>query len=162
MEDIYTLLSRVRNMTSPESLGNVFTMGSASAMTVSPELAEALPDLFQHTTPLGAPVDWPIPVEDAVNVWALDTFEGFEWKLKTIHVMDLNKDQDTMLASVHYLVKSNSPGSLQSAALNVTEAGEDGWYYVGWQMVLEKQSGGSWRVTETGGAMGIEDSLIHA
>ncbi len=162
VEDIYTLLSRVRNMTSPESLGNVFTMGSASAMTVSPELAEALPDLFQHTTPLGAPVDWPIPVEDAVNVWALDTFEGFEWKLKTIHVMDLNKDQDTMLASVHYLVKSNSPGSLQSAALNVTEAGEDGWYYVGWQMVLEKQSGGSWRVTETGGAMGIEDSLIHA
>ncbi len=160
VEDIYTLLSRVRNMTSAESLGNVFTMGSASAMTVSPELAEALPDLFQHTTPLGAPVDWPIPVEDAVNVWARDTFEGFEWKLKTIHVMDLNKDQDTMLASVHYLVKSNSPGSLQSAALNVTEAGEDGWYYVGWQMVLEKQSGGSWKVAEAGGGMGIEDSAL--
>ena len=162
VENIYTLLSRVRNMTSPESLGNVFTMGSASAMTVSPELAEALPDLFQHTTPLGAPVDWPIPVEDAVNVWARDTFEGFEWELKTIHVMDLSKDQDTMLASVSYLVKPNSAGSLQGTALNVTEAGEDGWYYVGWQMVLKKQSGGSWRVTETGGAMGIEDSLIHA
>lgn len=162
VENIYTLLSRVRNMTSPESLGNVFTMGSASAMTVSPELAEALPDLFQHTTPLGAPVDWPIPVEDAVNAWARDTFEGFEWELKTIHVMDLSKDQDTMLASVSYLVKPNSAGSLQGTALNVTEAGEDGWYYVGWQMVLKKQSGGSWRVTETGGAMGIEDSLIHA
>lgn len=162
VENIYTLLSRVRNMTSPESLGNVFTMGSASAMTVSPELAEALPDLFQHTTPLGAPVDWPIPVEDAVNAWARDTFEGFEWELKTIHVMDLSKDQDTMLASVSYLVKPNSAGLLQGTALNVTEAGEDGWYYVGWQMVLKKQSGGSWRVTETGGAMGIEDSLIHA
>lgn len=161
-DEIAAILNRVRNTARPDTMGTIYTMGSSTVMTVNPALRDALPDLFQSTTQLGVPVDWPIPVEDAVNVWLEDFNSGLPIAEQCIHsilIEDVSKDRDAMLANVRYLVKPTPGTDWHSFTDHGIEAGEDGWVSIECPVKLEKRSVKTWKVTGTGAAEALlEDS----
>lgn len=164
-EKIAVILNRVRNMARPDTMGTVYTMGSSTVMTANPALREALPDLFRSTTQLGVPVDWVIPVEDAVNVWLTDFISGLpvdEHCIHSIIVRDVSKNLDTMLVNVRYLVKPSPGEDWRSFTSNGIEAGEDGWASISWDLIMDKRGAKTWQVREHGFGMGIKNSVLSS